>query len=191
MKDLLRTINSCVADAVVPLPSDLLDVIQAFLDKNEAIEESDSQRLNEELLAIYHKDVDSKPDRYFFFLALLRHLRPVLKGKRLLEWWDLLHVKIFNSLTKQKGLANEAQLLLETLVDDDDGEGSSEATNTSAALFKKLVRVWLDNCDAKSAEDPAAHLIKSQIQYSLLKLGRKRTKVSFESIFSIAEALCN
>jgi len=178
MKDLLRTISSCVNDATNPFPDDLLRVIQTFLDKHDDIEESDSQRLNEELLVIYRKDIDAKPGRYLFFLALLRNLRPVLKGRRLLQWWDLLNPKIFQNLTKEKGLANEAQSLLETLISDDDAEDSAEVTNISSALFEKLINVWLDKCNVKTAEDPGAHLIKIQIQYSLFKLGRKRTKVN-------------
>lgn len=178
IKDLIKTISSGVTNATVPLPEDLLQVVQAFLDKHETIEDSDSQRLHEELLTIYHKDILENPNRYAFFLALLRHLRPVLKGRRLLEWWDLLYPNIFNTLTEEKFLASEAQsILLEILVHDEDGEGSTEAAKISGALFEKLMKLWLENCNATAAEDPAAHLIKVQIQHVLISYGRKRTKV--------------
>lgn len=177
MKDLLKTISSCVTNANVPLPYDLLEVIQAFLDRRKTIEDSDSQRLHEELQLIYHKDVHEKPNRYSFFLALLRHLRPVLKGRRLLEWWDLLHLEVFNRLSEEKGLGNEAQsILLDILVYDQDGESSAEEAKISGALFDTLVKVWLENCHATAAEDPAAHLIRIQIQHVLLSFGRKRAK---------------
>lgn len=186
MKEVVRTISSCVTNATVPLPEDLLEVIQAFLDKHDTIEDSDSQRLHEELLVIYHKDIVHHPNRYSFFLALLRHLRPVLKGRRLLEWWDLLYPNIFNSLTEEKGLANEAQsILLNILVYDEDGEGSAEAGKISGALFDRLIKLWLENCNATAADNPAAYLIKGQIQHILLSYGRKRTKVDFINITKI------
>lgn len=178
MKDLVKTINSCVTNPTVPLPEDLLEVIRAFLDKHEIIEDSDSQRLYEELLAIYHKEIHDKPNRFAFFLALLRNLRPILKGRRLVEWWDLLYMNIFSSLTEEKGLANEARsTLLDSLVYDEDGDDSAESEKISGALFQRIMKLWLENCNATTAEDPAAHLIKSQIQQVLISFGRKRTKV--------------
>lgn len=89
---------------------------------------------------------------------------------------------ILDSLTKEKGLANEAQsILLEILVYEED---DSEAAKISEDLFKRLVQLWLDTCNAPVTEDPAAiqatNLIKGQLQYVLISFGKKRTKVGQE-----------
>lgn len=86
---------------------------------------------------------------------------------------------IFDSLTKEKCLANEAQsILLEILVYEED---DSEAAKISEELFKRLVKLWLDTCNAPVNEDPAiiqaTNLVKGQLQYVLISFGRKRTKV--------------
>lgn len=104
-----------------------------------------------------------------------------------MEWWDLLYLNIFDSLTREKGLANEAQsILLEILVYDED---NTEAAKISEALFKKLVKLWLDNGRAPTTEDQAivqaTHMVRRQIQYVLISFGRKRTKVNHVEVLSV------
>jgi hypothetical protein len=54
-KELSKAVNSYIPTLSLPLPDDLIQVIQAYLDKHYPIEESDSQRLHDELLNIYQR----------------------------------------------------------------------------------------------------------------------------------------
>lgn len=178
MKELSKAIGLSIPNETLPLPDDLLEIIQTYLDKHNPIEDSDSQRLQDELLGIYQKDVKDSPKRYPVFLAILRHLRPAIStSSRVLQWWEALVVPVLDHLTEEKGLAAETrEILLDILAyDTDDGE-DGESGITSAVLAGKLLEIWLrKNANSVEAE-PKEKFLEEQIQQILMEFGRKRPK---------------
>lgn len=179
-KELAKVVNAYIPTVSLPLPDDLIQVIQAYLDKHHPIEESDSQRLQDELLNIYQKDVKNYPNRYTIFIAILRHLRPAIVGSaRIMQWWETLMVPMLDHLAEEKGLIFEYRgILLDILVYDTDDEKKSYDANASALLSEKLVELWLKNSIIASSDaGPAAQYLEEQVKLVLIEFGKKRPKV--------------
>jgi hypothetical protein len=183
---LLKAINAHVALNAFPLPDELLDIIQAYLDKQSPVEDAESQRLQDELVNIYQKDVRDKPSRYPAFMAMLRQLRPAIThSTRLLQWWEILVVPVLDHLTTERGLAVETRgILLEILVYDADEGDVTDAILTSATLSERLLEMWLKSGMAALKLDPASHFLEQQIQHVLIEFGKKRPKVVSALAFS-------
>jgi solute carrier family 25 protein 16 len=177
-------VNAYIPTVSLPLPDDLIQVIQAYIDKHLPIEESDSQRLHDELLNIYQKDVKNYHNRYTIFIAILRHLIPAIIGSaRVMQWWEMLMIPMLDRLSEEKGLVFEYRgMLLDILVYDTDGEKKSYDANASALLSEKLLEVWLKNSDIGSSDaGPAGHYIEEQVKLVLVEFGKKRPKVMITS----------
>ncbi|KAL3426879.1 hypothetical protein PVAG01_00388 [Phlyctema vagabunda] len=181
LKDLTKAVSSSILNPTLPLPDELVNVIHAYLDKHDTHDESDSQKLHEELLAIYEKDVLGTPPRYAAFLAVLRQLKRAIQGSgRLLQWWSRLADPILEQMGEEKGLSVEAHhTILNILVyEEDDEEHLEEAKSSSAVLTENLLSSWLTKFVTASAGelDPEAQFVERKIKNILLEFGRKRPK---------------
>jgi solute carrier family 25 (mitochondrial carrier protein), member 16 len=155
--------------------------LHAYLDKHAEYDDSESQRLQEELLLIYQNYVHNNPSRLALFLAIVRTLNPAIRGSgRLLQWWDKLSVAVINKLGEEKGLATEAKnTVLGILVYDEDEEGEllNDAITTSSTIAENLLEVWLNKSTSASIEfDDDARFVENQVQMILLAFGRRRPK---------------
>lgn len=183
LKDLSRTINNSSVILTLPLPEDLLDVINAYVEKHVVYDDSDEKRLQDELLNIYQTSIVEHPSRLAPFLAILRLLKPALRASgRLLQWWDKLSPPIMVHLGIEKGLASEVKsTLLSILVYDEDEQNSvrDAARATSASMVENLISTWLAKTRLAAEEvDDHAKFVEGQIQLILLAFGKKRPKVS-------------
>lgn len=180
-KDLTKTLTASIPTVSLPLPDDLLQVIHAYLEKHAEYDESDAQRLQDELLNLYETHILDKPTRLGPFLAILRTLKPAIRGSgRLLEWWDKLALSVLNNIGEEKGLALEAKntLLGILVVDEDDEVEKKDAVQTSEAVSQNLMEVWFKKHQASNPEfDNEARFVEGQIQLILLAFGRKKPKV--------------
>jgi solute carrier family 25 (mitochondrial carrier protein), member 16 len=179
-KELSKAVNSYIPTLSLPLPDDLIQVIQAYLDKHYLIEESDSQRLHDELLNIYERDVKNNPNRYSTFIAILRLLRPALTGSaRVMQWWETVMLPMLDHLAEEKGLVFEYRgILLDILIYDTDGEKKSYDANASALLSEKLLELWLKKASMIYSEaGPEVQYLEEQVKQVLIEFGKKRPKV--------------
>lgn len=183
-KELTKAVNAYIPTVSLPFPDELIQVIQAYIDKHLPIEESDSQRLHDELLNIYQKDVKNNPSRYTIFIAILRHLRPAIIGSaRIMQWWETVMLPMLDHLAEEKGLVFQYRgILLDILIYDTEGEMKSYDANASALLSEKLLEIWLKNSAISSSDAaPAAHYIEEQVKLVLIEFGKKRPKVMITS----------
>lgn len=143
------------------------------------LEDGYAQKLSEELLAVYQKDVVGKPTRLPAFLAILRLVRPGLSGSgRLLQWWDLLSVPVMEQLGEQKALAAEARdTLLNILVYDEDEKNLDDAVATSNTMAENLMSTWLQKAAPEAEFDDEAQFVGKNLRRILLTFGKKRPKV--------------
>lgn len=177
LKDLTKAVNSSISKPTLPLPDDLIAIIHAYLEKHSNHDEADSQRLQEELLNTYQSYILDKPSRLAPFLAILRTLKPAIRGKgRLLQWWDKLTVLVLNKLGQERGLAVEArETLLETLVYDEDDAEIEDAKATSKTIAHNLLEIWLAKSKYASEEiDDHARFVETQLRIILISFGKKR-----------------
>ncbi|CZT51892.1 related to coenzyme A transporter [Rhynchosporium secalis] len=179
LKDLTRSITAAVPNLTLPLPSDLKQVIDAYLEKHSTYDDSDNQRLQEELLTIYQSSILDHPPRFAPFLALLRALQSNIRGSgRLLQWWDKLSGPVIIHLGVEKGLAFEARdSLLGILIYDDEEEEEhlKDAKATSAALAEILMSTWLVKSKLALEElNDHARFVEGQTHSILLAFGTRR-----------------
>lgn len=182
MKELTKAVTSFISNSgCLPLPDDLFAIVQAYLERYAAHDESDCQKLHEELQSIYQNHVSDKPSRIAPFLAILRMLMSATSGStRHLQWWDTLSATVLNHLGEEKGLAAEVRhTLLDLLIYDEDAKGDAlvDAATTTSVIAANLLAMWLFKSRTSAIEfDEEAHFVEGQIQLILVAFGKKRPK---------------
>lgn len=163
-------------DASLPLPDDLVQVIDAYLEKHS--DEGPSERLQEELLSIWEKSVEGSTSSHASWLAILRRLLPALKNPAyLVEWWNRVQEPVLDHLAEDKTLAAEAWAnTIAVLTCDDDDNGSEDQSVGQLAV--RLLNIWMQSIQLASQEDNSAVYFKAKlVRGGLLSYGKKRPKV--------------
>ncbi|KAK1759435.1 tuberous sclerosis 1 protein [Echria macrotheca] len=178
-KDLLKALHAFVQAPSLPLPPELLAVIRAYLEKHRKIDESATDRLNEELASLYEKNVVRHPEKYASFLAILRELRPAIRtGVRIFEWWNRLLDPVLEYVDREKDLAREVldhTLDLLTIEENDDPASWNEAG--LAPFVDRLLDRWMDIREKQaSIKSSFADLKERMVKEALLIFGKKDPK---------------
>ncbi|PBP15866.1 tuberous sclerosis 1 [Diplocarpon rosae] len=178
LKDLCKSITIAVPNLVLPLPDDLSHVIDAYLEKHAVYDDTDCQRLQEELLSIYQSSILDHPMHLAPFLSILRTLKPNIKGSgRLLQWWETLSGPIIVYLGTERGLWFEARdTILQLLIyDEEDEMFLQDAKTTSEAVADNLMGIWIAKSKLALEEfNEHAKFLEAQIQLILLSFGKRR-----------------
>ncbi len=188
LKEVVRALGGVLSSPTpsYPLADDVQEVIRLYLDRHEEIEDQDSQRLQDELLNLYHKFVAQDSTKQPAFLGALRHLRLAIRGEdRLLEWWKLLLRPTFDRLGHDSTVAAAArELLLSVLVYDDDDDLDGELAHVSELFAQEVLDVYLEKTsipgvdhEGDFAVDDHARLIGNHLESVLVDFGRKKPKV--------------
>ena len=188
LKDLVRALTTTLSSRnCYPLPEELSDSIQIYLDKHIEIDEHDSQRLHDELMHLYKTKVASSPDKHAAFLASFRGLRPALNGvDRLLAWWDILVRPTLDSLGQAKAVVADARaIVLSVLVYDEDDDKTGVKAKAAEVFTEKLFEVFLEKTKvsvaetgASFAEDEKQRFVVSNVEAVLLAYGKRKPKAS-------------
>ncbi|KAI9742685.1 MAG: hypothetical protein M1818_003826 [Claussenomyces sp. TS43310] len=175
-KDVTKAITTHIPTATLPLPDELCEILQEYLNKYLPLDDSESQKLHEELLTIHQKDVLGHRKRYAPFLAILRELRPAIaRRQQLLQWRDILIIPVLNLLSAEKGLAAQTRALLIEILAPDPEEGNPEdAARTSAVLAEGLLEMWLEPSGPEKGA--GTDVLRNHIHDILMEFGRKRPK---------------
>ncbi|KAI0840933.1 Hamartin protein-domain-containing protein [Hypoxylon sp. FL0890] len=177
-KDLTKAIQGFVPTAKFPLPDDLVEIIDAYLNKHEKFDESIADKVNDELLSTFHKDIAPVPSRYTAFVALLRRLRPIIgQPAKIFQWFDLL-LLVLNYLNQEKGLASEVEgVLLDILTAEDGNDPSSPTGGAAPQLAERILLLWLEEYEAiNKTPDAISDFKEKQLRRTLLHYGKKRPK---------------
>ena len=176
-KDLAKAIQTFIPTASLPLPDDLIDIIEAYIQKHDSkFGDSTTDKANEELLSIFNKDVIHTPARYAPFMAIVRRLRPmVAKQDRIFQWFDLL-LPVLDHLGREKGLASECQGTLLDVMTADDDDGTRPA-GAGAAIH--LAEIWLEECESLRQDFDLGRTPKEKFLRETLVLYGKRCPQDF------------
>lgn len=178
LKDLTKAINGFVSAPSFPLPDDLVELVDAYLSKHEKFDESIADKVNDELLSAFHKEVDQVPSQYTPFLAILRRLRPVIgQPAKVFQWFELL-LPALNYLNQEKGLASEVEgALLDVLTAEDGNDPSSPTGGAAPQLSERILLLWLDEYEAIGrTPDTISDFKEKQLRRTLLNYGKRRPK---------------
>ncbi|UKZ73571.1 hypothetical protein TrVFT333_001218 [Trichoderma virens FT-333] len=136
LKELSKAIKDFIVEPTLPLPDDLSETIAGYLRRREKYDEAASDRLQEELLLIFDKNVRGNPAASGAWLSILRRLFTVLRTpERILVWLDACK-GILDKTGFDKNVVAEAMEILNEIVtvsdEYHDGIGKDSASNPSS-----------------------------------------------------------
>jgi hypothetical protein len=167
----------------LPLPEDLNGVVDAYLNKHEKANEGDADKLQTELLSIYHKYVQDDASKHAGFVAVLSALLGAIRSRaRILQWWDLMEDRIAGRLSTEKGLMAESFAALLNLlsvdhIEDEDGRAESSPN----PFVDRLILDWMDRHHQHQNEDTSDHLDRA-VRESLVFYGKRRPREFLEVV---------
>ena len=183
LKDTVKAINTTFSSENLPrLPEELQQSLDDFLERRQ---DQDSQRVQEELLAIYNKHVGLGSGKQSAFASLLRILLPsIAKQEWLDEWWSLVVEQILDTIgNKRDSIEAAKELLLSILVLDSAEDKTGESSAGISAHFTKktldafFARTKIPSNDAEVVS-PEDEFIAHEWESVIIAFGRKRPKVS-------------
>jgi hypothetical protein len=185
LKDAVKAITTTFSGTAVPspLPEELQQTVEAFLNKHQNIEETESERLHDELLSVYHKYVESNAEKHGAFVGTLRLLRPAITGeKRLREWWELVVKPTVDAIGHKRDTIEDAkEFLLGILVYDADEDPTGERAKLSNHFTKKILDSYLARTKIPSGDaevvSPEDEFVAHDLESILVAFGRKMPKV--------------
>ncbi|KAI9696343.1 MAG: hypothetical protein M1820_008185 [Bogoriella megaspora] len=184
LKDTVKALNATFSTASIalPLPEDLQTTLENYLDKHPDVEDSGSQRLQEELLTVFHKYVATKPDKHAPFIRALRQLRPAITGEaRLLEWWQLIIRPSIDALGQKKKIIDEAKdFLLSVLAYDAEDRDVENKAALSRKFLSIVLDIYLDRARMPTADgavkSPEDDYIAHDFESIFVSFARKKPK---------------
>lgn len=177
-KELTKAIGAFVPKATLPLPDDLVQIIEGYLQKNGTLDESVADKLNDELISIYQKEVAATPGLHAPFINILRRLVPVLEHPaRMLVWWDLL-MPVQQHLNQEKDLAVEMQgIVIDILTADVSSDAETVAGGMAISLAEKIMSMWLEDCGLLGKVVSTIETFREkQLRETLIIYGKKRPR---------------
>jgi len=184
MREAIRLVSSTFAASTVatPLPDELHEAIDGFLNRYRDIDDHDSQRFHEDLLPLYMRHVAGHPDKNAPFLHLLRRVRPALKGEsQWNEWWDLVVKPTIDSVGHKSHEVEAAKETLQGILQfeaDEDRDG--ECARLSSVFLQKTLDLYLARTKIPSSvEDtvsPGDDYISHEVESVLVAYGRRKPK---------------
>ncbi|KAK7537800.1 Hamartin protein-domain-containing protein [Phyllosticta paracitricarpa] len=184
VKEAAKAIDAAFAgpEVVYLLPGKLQRTLEKLLENVHELEDADSQRLHEDLLATYKNHVHDEPAKRAPFLHALRLLRPAIKGgSKLSEWWDVLIGSVVDGVGfKRVEIEDASEFVLGVLAFDANGEDSVWQAAAAASYLQKLLNRYLHHTRLPTAEEDVIttqdEYMASQIEAILVSYGRKRPK---------------
>ncbi|RYP77736.1 hypothetical protein DL770_007020 [Monosporascus sp. CRB-9-2] len=178
-KDLTKALQGFVPNARLPLPEDLVEIIDAYIQKHDSkFDGNTADKAHEELLSLFRKDVVHTPARYTPFIAIVRRLRPlVAQPDKISQWFELL-LPVLDHLNEEKGLVSVSQDTLLDVLTADDRPGEA-----AIPLAERQMTIWLDDCDTARQGSDAARTTKEKfLRETLVLYGKKRPKELMEMV---------
>ncbi|KAI0424596.1 Hamartin protein-domain-containing protein [Xylaria sp. FL1042] len=178
-KELVKAVGTFVRTPSLPLPEELVQIIDAFFYKRaDKWDEGLAEKVHDELLAIFKQDVAHEPARYAAFIAVLRRLYPLVRQPaRVLQWFDLL-LPALAHLGLDKDLASETQgIVLDILTGGDGSDASSFSRAAAAPVAEKIILLWFREVDLlRQSADALQDFKEKHLRETILLYGKKRPK---------------
>ncbi|KAI1130490.1 hypothetical protein F5Y10DRAFT_263182 [Nemania abortiva] len=179
LKELVKAVASFARAPSLPLPDDLIQIIENFLySRADKWDENAAEKVHDELLSIFKQDIVQQPSRYAAFIALLRYLRPLIgQPTRVLQWFDLL-LPVLTHLSQEKDLASECQgIVLDILTASDGNDTSSSTRGAAAPMAEKIIHLWFQEVELlRNTPDALQDFKEKHLRETLLLYGKKRPK---------------
>jgi hypothetical protein len=186
MRDTIKALNTAFSASTLqsPLPDELRDTIENFLERYDNIDDHDSQRFHEDLHTLYQRHVAQTPEKHGAFLSLLCLVRPALTGEACLStWWNLVVKRTVDGIGyKRQEIEDARDFIQSILVYDAEADKDGEYARLSRLFSKKVLDLYLARTNvpfsAEGAVSPENDFISHELESILMAYGRKMPKVS-------------
>ncbi|TRX98114.1 hypothetical protein FHL15_000759 [Xylaria flabelliformis] len=178
-KELVKAVCTFARTPSLPLPDDLVQIIETFVYEHaEKWDENTADKVHDELLSIFRHDIAHDPSRYAAFVALLRHLRPLIgQPVKILQWFELL-LPVLGHLSREKDLASETQRIVLDILTEGDGKDTSPfARDAATPVAEKMIFLWFQEAElTRQSPDALQDFKEKHLRETLLLYGKKRPK---------------
>jgi len=186
MRETVKALNTTFSAPAVPypLPDELREAIENFLERYDGIDDHDSQRFHDDLYTIYQRHVAASQEKHGAFMSVLRMVRPALVGEaRLTVWWNaVLKPTLDGTGHKRQQIEDATEIALSIVVYDPEADKDGEHKRLSTLFTKKILDAYLARTDVPlSPEDIVStdnELVTLQLEHLLVNFGRKMPKVT-------------
>jgi hypothetical protein len=147
------------------------------------LDESDTQRLHEDLLSVHNKYVATSPDKLTAFVHVLRLLQPAIRGeKRLEDWWLLVIRPVVDAIGHKRDTIDDArEFLLGILVFDAEDDKSGDNALISAKFLGRVMEAYMARSKvailANEDISPEDEFIAQELESILVTFGKKKPLV--------------
>lgn len=173
------------------MPDELQQTIEAFLERNQRLDDSDSQRLHEDLLSLHNKYVATSPDKLSAFVHLLRLLQPTIRGeKRLEDWWLLVIRPVVDAIGHKRDTIDDArEFLLGILLFDAEDDKSGDSAFLSAKFLGRVMEAYMARSKVPTLESeeisPEDEFIAQELESILVTFGKKKPLVGYDTGYTM------
>ncbi|KAI0548539.1 hypothetical protein F4679DRAFT_311274 [Xylaria curta] len=178
-KELVKAVCTFARAPSLPLPDDIVQIIETFLYEHaEKWDENTADKVHDELLSIFRHNIAHDPSRYAAFVALLRHLRPLIgQPAKILQWFELL-LPVLGHLSREKDLASETQRIVLDILTEGDGKDTSPfARDAATPVAEKMIFLWFQEAElTRQSPDALQDFKERHLRETLLLYGKKRPK---------------
>lgn len=178
MKSLGVTLSSSHSN--INLPAQLEQSIQVCIDREPTLDDATATRVQEDLLAIYHRYVSGVDTQLGPFLHALALLEPYIKGQgRKEEWWKLVIRPVLDSFGRRRVEIERATQFISNVLqydadnDKDGAQAKQTAHFTELVLDSYLARTHMGDGEAPENSLEDEH-IASQFEKVLVNFGRQK-----------------
>lgn len=185
MRETIKALNTTFSAPSIPypLPEELRETIESFLERYDGIDDHDSQRFHDDLHALYQRHVAAHPAKIGPFTAVLRMVQPALTGEtRLTVWWNAILKPTIDGIGhKRQEIQDTQEIVLSILVYDDEVDKDGEYARLSKLFTKRVLDTYLARTNVPlSIEDtvsPENEFISNELESLIVAFGRKMPKV--------------
>ncbi|EMR08742.1 hypothetical protein PNEG_02916 [Pneumocystis murina B123] len=193
---LLKALHNLFSSSEIPqkLPSEINDKISQYLKNHDNPDFFEIQKLQEQLLDLYHMRVEHKNVSFQgLFICCLQKFRSLLIGKEYTEiWWNIIVKHVFSSCQQQRNtLLNAESILLSMMVLEEDTKDRlhKEKQESSEMIKRFLFEFYLNNSKEvfssvlkNSFIEDKRRYISANIESILIGYAKQRTKAFFNDI---------
>lgn len=180
LKDLSKTIRNFLAEPTLPLPDDLIETIAAYLQNHHEHDEAAADRLQEELVSIFEKQVKGESAATGPWIAIIRRLITVLQTpERIIYWFECFQGTLDHPSAQKKLLLDEVIAgLLDLAKHSDECQDIFDNRNVVSPFIDRLLRIWIDRVYPTHSEGVLnIEYTERMSREALVQFGKKRPKV--------------
>lgn len=192
MRETVKALTTAFSAPSVPcpLPDELRDAIESFLERYDNIDDPDSQRFHDDLHALYQRHVAASPEKQGAFMAVLRMVCPAITGEaRLTVWWNaVLKPALDSTGHKRQKIDDATELALGLLVYDPGADKEGERARISKTFVKSILDAYLARTAVPLSPEETVSadnaVVASQLEELIVAFGRKMPKVLYQLFFT-------